>query len=667
MRDLPRPEKFTEGVIPQSTKIYDRQGETLLYEIAGEEKRTIVSLSEIPDYLEQAVISTEDKNFYQHQGIDISAIFRAVMIDLKLKKPVQGGSTITQQLIRSYFLTTKKTLKRKTREIILTLELERRYPKEQILEWYLNLIPFGSNLYGVESAAQTFFGKDVSQLSLEESATIAAIIRAPSYLWPNGSHLEELLERKDYVLDRMTANGYISEEIAEQAKTRELVFKMDASPIEAPHFIMTYVKPYLEDKYGRDYLNKAGLRVYTTLNIDYQKKAEEILKEELTDLVVYNAHNGGLVTINPQTGELLAMVGSKDWYGESEGCSPETNRCQFDPKVNTSLSLRQPGSAFKPFVYATAFEKGYNPETLVWDVATEFNPDCSPLANENYDPYYLPCYHPRNYNNTFTGLISLRSALAQSRNLPSVKLLYLAGIKDSIKTAEKLGISSLEEEGDYGLALVLGGGEVKLLEMAYSYGIFANNGLKAPQNFILKIEDNKGNIIERIKTDNIRVLSSQTSQKINSILSDNVARAPMFGYNSLLYFEDYQVAAKTGTTQFLNDAWTIGYTPSVVTAVWVGNNDNSSMTKPGVVLAGPIWHNLMDYILNQKEKESFPLLEKEQNKDSILTGQGLGEHSILHYIDKENPRAEKPEDPSQDPQYYNWEYAVRSFLNLSNN
>ncbi len=662
IRDLPRPEKFTEGVIPQSTKIYDREGEILLYEVTGEEKRTIVSLDVIPDYLQKAVVATEDNGFYQHQGIDLKGLFRAVLIDLKLGKPTHGGSTITQQLIRSYFLTTKKTLERKTREIILSLELERRYPKEQILEWYLNLIPFGSNLYGVEAASQTFFGKSVAELSLPESAVMAAIIKAPSYLWPNGSHKEELLARKNYVLDRMVINKYITQEEAAAAKEEEIVFTMESAPIEAPHFITTYIMPYLEDKYGRDHLNKAGLRIYTTLNIDYQKRAEVILEEKLEELKIYNAYNGGLVVLDPRTGELLVMIGSKDWQGESAECSSETGRCKFNPKVNVTLSLRQPGSAFKPFVYATAFEKGYTPETLLWDIATEFNPNCSPAANQSFSSYGGACYHPRNYNNTFSGLITLRSALAQSRNLPSVKLLYLANVEDSLAMANKLGITTLKSSDDYGLALVLGGGEVKLLDMAYGYGVFANDGIKAPQNFILKIEDNKGNIIEEVKRDNIRILSAQTARKINDILSDNEARSPMFGYNSLLHFEEYQVAAKTGTTQYLNDAWTIGYTPSLVTAVWVGNNDNTAMTKAGISLAGPIWHDTMDYLLANSENTNFINPQEKTERDSILTGQDLNNHSILHYINKKDPQGPALENPSQDPQYNNWEYAVKRYL-----
>ncbi|GAH53019.1 unnamed protein product, partial [marine sediment metagenome] len=273
--------------------------------------------------------------------------------DLRLRKPIHGGSTITQQLIRSYFLTTKKTLERKIREILLSLELERRYSKDQILEWYLNLIPFGSNLYGVEAASQAFFGKHISDISLEEAAIIAAIIKTPSYLWPDGAHLDELLGRKDYVLRRMRELNYISEEQEKEAREREIEFTLRINPIEAPHFVI-YVKSYLENKYGRDFLNRAGLKVYTTLDIDLQEKAEVLIEEGVENLKKYNAHNGALVSINPKTGEILAMVGSKNWHGESEECSPETNMCKFDPKVNVTLSSRQPGSAFKPFAYAKA-------------------------------------------------------------------------------------------------------------------------------------------------------------------------------------------------------------------------------------------------------------------------------------------------------------------------
>jgi len=662
IKDLPRPEKFNEGLIPQSTKIYDRNGDVLLYEIAGKEKRTLVSLSEIPDNLKWAVISTEDKNFYKHQGIDVQAILRAILIDLKIRKPLHGASTITQQLIRSYFLTTKKTLKRKTQEIILTLELERRYSKDQILEWYLNLIPFGSNLYGAEATSQTFFGKHISDITLEEAALMAAIIRAPTYFWPQGEHLDELLNRKDYVLERMRKLGYITEEQEKEAREKEIEFAFDPKTIKAPHFVI-YVKSYLEDKYGRDYLDTAGLKVYTTLDAELQEKAEEIVKNGVDYLRIYDAHNGALVSINAKTGDILAMVGSKDWYGESEECSEETNLCKFDPKVNVAFSLRQPGSAFKPIVYLDAFSKGYTPETLIWNVATEFNPDCSPDANQEYDEYNLKCYHPRNYSDKFTGLTNLRNALAQSVNLPAVKVLYLTGVKSSLDLAKKLGITTLKNEGTYGLSLVLGGGEVRLIEMVGAYSVFANNGVKKPLNFIERIEDSNGNIIEQRKTSETRVVSSQIVKQLNSILSDNNARAPIFGYNSALNFKDYDVAVKTGTTQFLNNAWAIGYTPSIVTGVWVGNNDNSPTKKPGVTLAGSIWHSFMNEILKKFPKENFEKPEKNITEKPILDGKEIEPHSLLYYVQKEDPLGPPLDNPSSDPQYSNWEYSVQKYIN----
>jgi len=661
IKDLPRPEKFTEGVISQSTKIYDREGVVLLYEIAGEEKRTIVSLAEISDYLKWAVVAAEDKNFYEHRGLDFGAILRAILYDLKMGKPIQGGSTITQQLIRSYLLTRKKTLQRKTREIILTLELERQYSKDQIMEWYLNLIPFGSNLYGAEAASQTFFRKPVSEISLAQAATIAALIRAPSYLWPYGENLPALLARKDYILERMRKTNYITEEEVERAKQEKIEFFPNVTLIKAPHFVLTYVKPYLENKYGKDFLERAGLKILTTLDWNLQEKAETIVEDGVESLRGYNAHNGALAALNPKTGEIIAMVGSKNWYAtSSEGCDPETLKCKFDPKTNAVLSLRQPGSAFKPFVYAQAFQKGFTPQTKLWDTPTEFNPNCSPEADQISDKYGLKCYHPKNYDERFLGQVNFKIALAQSRNLPSVKVLYLAGLAETLKLAESSGITSLKNQGTYGLSLVLGGGEIKLSEMVSAYGIFANEGVRVPSNFIKKIEDAKGNIIEETKKSELRVLPSQVAQEINDILSDNSARAPMFGWHSPLYLKDYSVAAKTGTTQKYNDAWTIGYSSSIVVGVWVGNNDNSSMTKPGVVLAGPIWHNFMIEALKEFKVEEFKKPEEVLTGKPILDGVLPGPHSILHYLNKNAPRGE--DNSQEDVQYPGWEYGVGNWL-----
>ncbi|MBZ9572731.1 transglycosylase domain-containing protein [Patescibacteria group bacterium] len=659
IKDLPRPEKFTEGTIAQSTKIYDRTGEMLLYEISGEEKRTVVSLEKIPDYLKWAVVVAEDASFYQHRGLDFKAIVRAVLYDLKLGKFIQGGSTISQQLIRSYFLTRKKTLERKTREIILTLELERRYPKDQILEWYLNLIPMGGNLYGMEAATQTFFQKHISDVSLAEAVTLASLIRAPSYLSPYGAHLDELLARKNYILERMEKAGYLTEEEKLKAKEEDIKFYPNIDIIRAPHFVM-YVNHYLEEKYGQFFLEKAGLKVYTTLDWELQGKAETIVEDGVEGIKGYNAHNGALVALSPKTGEILVMVGSKNWYGESEFCSE--SGCKFDPKTNATLSLRQPGSAFKPFVYATAFEKGLTPNSIIWDTKTEFNVNCSPSAIQTYGKYNSKCYHPKNYDERFLGSINFRTALAQSRNVPSVKVLYLAGKDETLDLAQEFGITTLKDKGRYGLSLVLGGGEVKLLEMVSAFGVFAKEGVKTPLNFIRKIEDSEGNIIEEMKKAEIRVLPSQIAREINDILSDNESRAPMFGWRSPLYLEDYKVAAKTGTTQDYRDAWTIGYTPNLVTGVWVGNNDNTPMTKPGVTLAGPIFQKFMREALEKFEREEFEAPQEILTGKPILDGVLPGPHSVLYYLEKENPKGEEPKNPSQDPQYFNWEEGVQNWL-----
>lgn len=604
-KDLPRPEKFTERSFVESTKIFDRDGQVLLYEMYGEEKREIVPLSAIPEHLKNAAIAAEDANFYSHSGIDFRGILRAIQINLRIKKPIYGGSTISQQLIRSTFLTIEKTIKRKIREIILTLELERRYSKEQILEWYLNQVPFGPNIYGVEAASKTYFQKSAKDISLAEAATLAALIQAPSYLSPYGEHKDELLVRKDYVLDRMVQERYLDKEGAELAKKEELNFAEIIHPIKAPHFVF-YVQDYLLRNYGRDFLEKGGLRVYTTLDWELQEVAEEAISEGVKNNRGYNAHNGSLVSINPKTGEILAMVGSKDWFGEPypEDCTSGKD-CLFDPKLNVATYRigRQPGSAFKPFVYATAFSKGKDSEGKIID-------DKYIVIDEetNFGVWGDKEYIPRNYDGLFRGPVTLRQALGQSLNVPSVKVLaYLAGLEESIETARRLGITTLNRPASfYGLSIVLGGGEVRLLDMVSGYGVFAAEGLKTPPIAILKIEDSRGNIIEESKKTPRRVLKEEIAILINNILSDNEARTPMFGPNSLMYFKDYQVAAKTGTTDNFRDAWILGYTPSLAAGVWVGNNDNTAMAEePGIVLAGPIWRKFMNTALAKFPKEYF--------------------------------------------------------------
>jgi 1A family penicillin-binding protein len=589
-RDLPRPENFTERSFVQSTKIYDRTGKVLLYEYYGEEKREIVPFDKIPQHLKEAVLVAEDINFYKHFGLDIRGIVRAIQVNLKMKKPVQGGSTISQQLIRSTFLTREKTLKRKIREIILTLELERRYSKDEIFGFYLNQIPFGSNAYGVQAASQTYFNKDVSEINLAEAAILAALIRAPSDLSPYGEKKEELLKRKDLILERMAEVGFITKTEMEEAKKTEIVFSKILQPIRAPHFVF-YIREYLEKKYGEDFIKERGLRVYTSLDWELQKEAERIVKEGAERNRAYGAYNAALVAIDPKTGEILAMVGSADFFGEPypKNCTPGLN-CLFEPYPNVALRGRQPGSAFKPFVYATAFKKGFNDKTVVVDEPTNFGTAANP-------------YIPQNYDGLFRGPVTLRQALGQSLNVPSVKVLAnFAGLEDSIQTAKDLGITTLTREPSfYGLPLVLGGGDVKLLEMVSAYGVFATGGIRFPPTAILKIVDANGNIIEKKNSFPKRVLDPSIAQLITDILSDNEARAPIFGRNSVMYFTNYRVAAKTGTTQNYRDGWIIGYTDSISVGVWVGNNDNTPMFRePGVVVAGPIWRDFMNKFFEKR-------------------------------------------------------------------
>lgn len=670
--DLPRPEKFSEAPFIQSTRIYDRTGQVLLYDIYGEEKRVIVPFAKISDNLKHAVLASEDARFYNHHGVDIRSIIRSVLTNLgDIKSAFRGTSTITQQLIRSVYLSPQKTLERKIREIVLSIEMERRYSKDQIFDWYLNKIPFGANTYGIEAAGQAYFHKPATNLSVAESAVLTALIPAPSYYSPYGSHKKALLERKDYILERMEQLGYIDSSQLLQAKQEELNFSETTTPIKAPHFVM-YVKKYLEEKYGEDALKEKGLKVYTTLDWELQEYAEEVVGEADKTNVQFDANNTAMVALDPKTGEMLSLIGSKDYFKKSypESCDKKTSgSCLFDPKFDVAtMGLRQPGSSFKPVVYATAFKKGYSPDTVLWDTKVEFNTNCSPDGNQVKDFHGLDCYHPQNYDGLHRGMVSLRSALAQSLNIPAVQVLYLAGTKDSLKTAQALGISTLNEPDRYGLSLVLGGGEVTLLEMTSAYGVFATEGLKIPPVSILKIEDSNGNIIEENKKESTKVLDTQVARQINSVLSDNNARTPMFGANNALYFSGYQVAAKTGTTQYFNDAWTLGYSPSFVVGVWVGNNNNAPTNKKtGIGLAAPIFRKVMEKLLKTHSVETFTEPAGPESINPVLLGQfpaAEPPHSILHYIDKNNPLGPAPQNPAADPLYPFLEQSITNWLSV---
>ena len=592
IRDFPRPEVFAETSMSQNTNIYDRTGEVLLSSIYGEEKRKYVKLEDIPDVLKEAIISTEDANFYNHIGIDFTGILRAIKINLKTFSLSQGASTLDQQLIRSTFLSKEKTADRKIKEIILALELDRRYEKDQILEWYINQVPFGINIYGAEEAANTYFKKSLKDISLEEAATLAAIVQLPSYYSPYSNHLEDLFERKDYVLNRMAAENYITEEEATLAQEKEIVFNQKPKT-KASHFV-TYVKQQLVEMYGNDFLETKGLKIYTSLDYTLQEKAEEIVKTRVEEnSYLYDTYNASLVAMDPETGEILTMIGSADPFKDPypENCDPSST-CKFVPSFNVAtLGNRQPGSSFKPFAYAEAFIKGYGPDTTL--VKDEYT---------NFGSYGGVDYTPQNYDGRYRGWLTLRSALNQSLNIPAVKvILNLAGIDDTVKLATKMGITTLNQTPNYyGPALVLGGGEVHLLDMTSAYSVFSNGGYKVPPVSILKIEDANGNLLYSNTNTPRKVISTEVAETMMNVLSDNAARAPMFGWNSLLYIPSYKVAVKTGTTQDFVDGWTMGTCDLVTVGVWAGNNDNSPMKNNalGTSVAGPIWNEFITYAIN---------------------------------------------------------------------
>ncbi|MDO8743358.1 MAG: transglycosylase domain-containing protein, partial [Candidatus Azambacteria bacterium] len=471
-RQLPDPNAWQDRKVIQSTKIYDR-GNKLLYEIHGEEKRTVVPFNEISQIVKNATIVAEDAEFYQHSGVNIRGILRAVFNDIKGGAALEGGSSITQQLIKNTYLTPERTIGRKIKELILAIALERRYSKDEILNFYLNQIPYGSNSYGIEAAAQTYFNKPAKDLALAEAAYLAALPKAPSYYSPYGNHSEDLKSRANYILSRMRELKYISDADYNGASKTTVDFVGPKTGIVAPHFVM-FIRDYLTEKYGEDFVEKGGLKVTTTLSIDLQKIAEKAIEDGAKRNEIYNAKNAALVAIDPKTGQILTMVGSKNYFGESEpaGCEPGKN-CQFEPNVNVATRLRQPGSSFKPFAYATAINAGYTPDTVIWDVPTEFNPLCSwdgiaePGINQE------TCYKPKNYDGRFRGPVTLKQALANSLNVPSVKIMYLAGIDNVINMAENLGITTLKDRSRYGLSLVLGAAEVKLLDMVSAYGVFS--------------------------------------------------------------------------------------------------------------------------------------------------------------------------------------------------
>ena len=677
-KDLPDPGKINKRVIAESTKIYDRTGNHLLYEIHGEEKRTLIPFSEMPDGIKYATIVLEDQEFYVHHGIKFSSIIRAALKDIFKGNAAQGGSTITQQFIKNSILTPERTLSRKVKEVILAIEMELKFSKDEILGMYLNEIPYGSNAYGIEAAAQTFFGKRAKDLTIDEAALIASLPKAPTYYSPYGSHPEALKKRQETALDKMAEIGYITKDQAEAAKKTDVMAKISPyrENIAAPHFVM-YIKEDLERRYGIQATQENGYRVYTTLDWDKQQIAEKAVKEGAdNNTKKYGATNAALVAMDPKTGQILAMVGSRDYFDKS-----------VDGQVNVAIRDRQPGSSFKPYVYLTGFAKGYALDTMLFDAEIEFETASGKK------------YAPQNYDGKFRGPVKVKDALGMSLNVPAVEMLYLAGVKNSIEMAKRLGITGLNKTDSYGLSLVLGGGEVKLLDHVNAFGTLATGGIKFAKTAILRVEDSKGKALEEYKSSGgERVVEEKYVAMVDHILSTNDYRAPIFGSNSPLRFDDRPVAAKTGTTNEWRDGWTIGYTPSLVVGVWAGNNDNTPMARgaDGVYVAAPIWRKFLDQVLANYNFEKFPKYEKEETGKPVLDGKmeikkdvsvceipGKDNkyclsnnycpdkevkkkdfadiHSILYYVNKDDPRGDYPKDPGGDPQFKEWEKAVRKW------
>ena len=584
-KDLPAPSSLTTQPVPLTTHIRDRYG-VELYKIYASQNRTLVKLSDLPLTLRQATIAIEDAEFYQHSGFSLRGIFRALISNSSLlstrnSSSIQGGSTITQQLVKTALLSPERTLQRKIRELVLAVLVELRYPKDQILEMYLNRVSFGGAAYGIEEAAQTYFGKPASDLTLPESALLAGLPASPTTYSPFGAHPDLAKARQKEVLRRMVSEGFITWNQADAASAADLQFAPQTIDIQAPHFVM-YVRDYLARKYGTAIVEQGGLEVITSLDLSIQQIAQTAVTQEVAKVAYLRIGNGAAVVTNPQTGEILAMVGSKNYFDIAN-----------DGNFNVTTALRQPGSSIKPLNYALALTRGFTPASTI---------DDSPIV---YKTPGQPPYSPVNYDGRFHGKGTLRTALGSSYNVPAVKILAANGVSNFIEFARKLGISSWTDPSRYGLSLTLGGGEVTMQDMATAFGVFANSGSRVDLYPILSVRDSSGRLLEQSSPSSQSVLDPRVAYLISNILSDNAARTPAFGPNSDLNVPN--VAVKTGTTNNLRDNWTIGYTPDRLVAVWVGNNDNSPMSyvASGVTGASPIWRRIMTEILKTTPSAGF--------------------------------------------------------------
>lgn len=628
-KDLPSPNKLTARDASLSTKIYDRS-DKLLYDIYGDKNRALVNWKEVPKYVKDATIAIEDKDFYSHKGFSIVGIGRAV-ISILFFRDIQGGSTITQQVVKNTLLSPEQTLTRKLKEFFLAIQVERKYNKDEILQIYLNEVPYGGTAWGIEAAAQTYFDKEARHLTLAEAVILAGLPQRPSFYSPYGVNPKAYVSRAEDVARRMREDGYITRDEEQKLKDEvpNVAFSPDDMGISAPHFVF-YVRELLVQKYGDKFVEQGGLKVKTTLDLELQNKAQTIVRDEVEKLADFAVGNGSAVVLDPKNGDILAMVGSKDYFAKD-----------YDGQVNVAMALRQPGSALKPFTYATGFKAGYTPATVIMDVATEFPGGVG-----------QPPYKPVNYDGKYRGPVQIRFALGNSINIPAVKMTALVGIKNMLRTAYDAGIKSLEPTDEnlrrFGLAITLGGGEVRLLELTNGYGTLANNGKSVEPVAILEVRDRDGKVLEEVKERKEKqAISEDEAFLVSHILSDNNARSAVFGPSSLLNVSGKTVAVKTGTTDDKRDNWAVGYTPSIVVGVWVGNNDNSPMNPKiasGVTGATPIWNRIMKDALAGKAGEDF----KKPDDVIALEVDALGGGLPCRDLPKRSEYFKKGTEPTRD-------------------
>lgn len=586
LQDLPNPKQLASKEAPQTTRIMDRNG-IVLGEIYGNYNRTLISLSDVPLYLQQATIAIEDKNFYSHPGFDVPSMARALKKNLS-GKTIQGGSTLTQQLIKSSLLTPEQSISRKVKEIALAFWAERLYTKKQILEMYLNQVPYGGMAWGIEAASETYFNKPVKKLSLAESAFLAGLTNAPTIYSPYGTHKGAWKKRQKEVLDHMAELHYITKQQEDKALKEKLTFKPQSLADHAPHFV-NYIVDRLIDKYGITMVEKGGLQVKTTLDLNIQEMAEKVVAEEVKNAQGLHLSNGAAVVTDPKTGDILAMVGSHDFNDPDSG------------NVNLVTSLRQPGSSIKTVTYSAALEQGFTAASIIDDSPVSYPSDSGP-------------YSPVNYDGKFHGRVPLRIALANSFNITAVKVLDQIGVDSLVNLAKNMGITTWGNAEDYGLSLTLGAAEVKMVDMAEVYGTLANGGIHKEVNPILRVSDAKGHVFEeKIPDEGKRILRKSTAFIMSDILADNNARTQEFGPNSPLHIDGHYVSVKTGTSDEKRDNWTDGYTDKYVVITWVGNNNNEPMDPAlasGITGAAPIWHKIMENLL-KKNPETKPSIPKD--------------------------------------------------------